>query len=111
MSKEQAKIIKIMSELVRVFFKMGITDIKVDIQTTPMESRVELVGDVNSIPISRIVHLKEAIHGARQFELEEYWNLAGGNQHSELDLIGALVDEAEVEHVGNTLRVSVKRNA
>jgi hypothetical protein len=100
-----------MSELVRVFFKMGIDDLKVDVRTNALESSVELVGDVSRIPVARIVHLKEAIHGARQIELEEYWNLAGGNKHSELDLVGALVDEAEVEHDGDTLRVKVTRKA
>ncbi len=111
MSKEQGKVIKIMSELVRVFFKMGIDDLKVDVRTNALESSVELIGDVSRIPVARIVHLKEAIHGARQIELEEYWNLAGGNKHSELDLVGALVDEAEVEHDGDTLRVKVTRKA
>lgn len=111
MSKEQGKVIKIMSELVRVFFKMGIDDLKVDVRTNALESTVELEGDVSRIPVARIVHLKEAIHGARQLELEEYWNLAGGNQHSELDLVGALVDVAEVEHDGDTLRVKVTRKA
>ncbi|SCZ78993.1 hypothetical protein [Acidaminobacter hydrogenoformans] len=111
MSKEQGKVIKIMSELVRVFFKMGIDDLKVDVRTNALESTVELEGDVSRIPVARIVHLKEAIHGARQLELEEYWNLAGGNKHSELDLVGALVDEAEVEHDGDTLRVKVTRKA
>lgn len=109
MSKEQAKVIKIMSELVRVFFKLGIADIRVEVTNNALESTVELTGDVKLIPIAKIVHLKEAIHGARQLELEEYWNLAGSNQHSELDLVGALVDAAEVEHVGDTLRVKVTR--
>lgn len=111
MSKEQAIVIKIMSELARIFFKMGISDIQVAITNNAYESTVELVGDVREIPVATIVHLKEAIHGARQLELEEYWNLAGGNRHSELDLVGALVDEAEVTHDGDVLRVRVSRKA
>lgn len=111
MSKEQAKVVYIMSELVRVFFKMGINNIQVDIKNNVLESTVELTGDVKLIPISKIAHLRESIHGARQLELEEYWKLAGGNLHSELDLVGALVDEAEVEHDGDTLRVRVIRKA
>ncbi len=110
MRNERMKATKILEELIGYFFNQNIDHLKMDLNYKDKEFIIHVEGLCTSVPTD-LDHLAELLNEPRQAELEEYyWGLLGGNsQRQELDLLGALVDYADVSCEKNILSITVHR--
>lgn len=106
------KAIKIVDELISLYFNIGITDLHIDLQYTEKNIIVTLEGDCENPPLEKLDSLQEVLNTPRQEELDEYyWELVGENdQYQELTLLGALVDRGKIDYKDNRLKIIVYRN-
>ncbi len=110
MKSENAKILKIMNELVGFYIKSGNPHVEILLDIQKDKGIIELKGCCTVLPDEMLEELNEIINSPRKDEAEEYyWNLIGTSDFSELRLLGALVDEGEVGYVGDKLRIKVVR--
>lgn len=105
------KAIKMVDELISFYFKIGITDIQIDLQYKEGEIEISLKGHCLHPPREELEMLTEVLNAPRQEELEEYyWELVGESDHyQELTLLGSLVDYAEIDYHKNQLTIKVCR--
>ena len=108
MTNERMKATKILEELIGYFFNHGIDQLKMELDYNETEFRINVEGQCVSKPYD-LDQLAELLNEPRQAELEEYyWGLLGGNsQRQELNLLGSLVDSADVVCDKNTLSITV----
>lgn len=110
MTSERMKATKILDELMGYFFNHNIDHLQMELDYKDTEFIINVTGACSSKP-SDLDHLDELLNTPRQAELEEYyWGLLGGNsQRQELDLLGALVDCADVSFSNELLSITVYR--
>lgn len=110
MKDEKSKMLKIMNELVRFYFKSGNHNVKIALDITDHEGIISLEGCCTKIDVKKLEELNDIFNSPRKDEAEEYyWNLIGSNDFSEIHLLGSLINEGEVYYDGNTLKMRVKR--
>ena len=110
MTSERMKATKILEELIGYFFNHNIDYLQMELEYKDTEFIIKVEGTCSSRP-SDLDHLNELLNTPRQAELEEYyWGLLGGNsQRQELNLLGSLVDCADVIFNEEILSVTVYR--
>lgn len=110
MTNERMKATKILEELIGYFFNHGIDHLKMKLDYNETEFIINVEGLCTSRPYD-LDKLEELLNEPRQAELEEYyWGLLGGNsQRQELNLLGSLVDSADVVCDNNKLSITVNR--
>ena len=110
MTSERLKSIKMLEELIGYFFRHQINDLQMDLHYGDTECRIMLEGTCPSRPAD-LEQLNELLNAPRQPELEEYyWGLLGGNDtRQELNLLGSLVDCADVSYNLQKLSITVHR--
>jgi len=110
MTNERMKATKILEELIGYFFNHGIDQLKMELDYNDKKFIIKVKGQCASRPYD-LDQLAELLNEPRQAELEEYyWGLLGGNsQRQELNLLGSLVDSADVICDDNTLSITVCR--
>ncbi|MEN1759203.1 hypothetical protein AAIG11_01835 [Anoxynatronum sibiricum] len=110
MTSERMKTIKMLEELIGYFFRNNINDVQMDLHYGETECKIMLEGTCLSRPAD-LDQLNELLNTPRQPELEEYyWGLLGGNDtRQELNLLGSLVDCADVSYDLQKLSITVFR--
>ena len=110
MSKQEIKIItKIVNELTLFFMIHGYYTIK---QETRYEEKATLfVITVATISPSLLQKIRKKVDRERELEIETYgWELIGDiDSHSELEILGHLIDEMHVEHGDATTTITFVR--
>ncbi|SDL07406.1 hypothetical protein [Natronincola ferrireducens] len=111
MTHDKMKAIKIVDELIAFYFKLGITKFEIDFCYEEKEIKISLQGECKKPPVEELEELNEFLNHPRQEEFEEYyWELVGVNDHyQELILLGALVDNGDIDISNGELRITVTR--
>ena len=110
MQSEKNKAKRILQELLGYYFSHEIDDLNINMHCTNVEFIITLRGKTTSMP-SDLKQLRETLNSPRQPEVEEYyWQLLGvSNDKHELNLVGSLIDSAEVTFEEGILKVMVCR--
>ncbi|SFI15057.1 hypothetical protein SAMN05192551_10752 [Tindallia magadiensis] len=111
MRKERMKTIKVIDELIAYFFSHQIDNFSVDVHYGQKQVKIMLQGTCLRRP-DDLDQLDEVLNAPRQDELEDYyWSLLGESRsYQELNLLGSLVDCADVLYEDEKLYVTVFRN-
>ena len=111
MHKYREKISRIMDELLMFQFNAGATDIRINLNKMDDGILVHFESDVKDNAQESVDLLERCLKGGRNEAMEEYfWELAGGDEGSdsaELQLIGHMIDDADVKLDGNHLQITV----
>jgi len=112
MKHEAKKINLIMNELINLMVRNGAEDIDINIKHRGEISELTLIHRNCHYSPQFVEEIRYDLSSQRQCELEGYyWQLVGDDEPSEeLHLVGAMVDEAEVELINNDLHIKVTRN-
>ncbi len=110
MKHKKEKLIKIMNELVSFCVDINIKDLKIDFKCHEDRGEVTIEGYGQGLDLDKIENLERIFNSPRQKELEEYyWNLVGEG-HSELEMVGTLVDSGSISYENNNLKISIYRD-
>lgn len=104
------KTIKVIDELIAYFFSHHVDSMQIDIHYGKKQVKVMLQGTCENKP-EDLDQLDEVLNAPRRDELEDYyWSLLGESRSKqELNLLGALVDCADVFYENQKLFVTVFR--
>lgn len=110
MQSEKNKAKRILQELLGYYFSHEIDDLNINLHCTNVECTITLTGKTPSKP-NDLKQLRETLNSPRQPEVEEYyWQLLGvSNEKHELNLVGSLIDSAEVTYDKGILKITVCR--
>ena len=110
MATEKNKASKILDELVDYFFRNKIYQMNITLDYSAKEIIVHLDGPCKEKP-SDYDNLFEILNEERRPELEEYYyGLLGGDfNREELNLLGSMIDKAEMSYEDNHLSITVYR--
>lgn len=110
MTKERTKAIKIVDELIAYFFAHQLTHINIDLNYGLNQLEVTVKGSCKKQP-DDLDQLEDVLNSERQEELEDYYaSLLGENRnYNELNLLGALVDSADITYDNQQLIITVYR--
>jgi len=110
LTKERMKTIKVIDELIAYFFSHQVDSLQVDVHYGQKQVKIMLQGTCVKKP-DDLDQLDEVLNTPRRDELEEYyWSLLGESRsYQELNLLGALVDCADVIYENQKLTVTVFR--
>lgn len=102
--------IRIIDELIAYFFAQQITDINIDLDYGLSQTEISVQGPCKEEPAD-LDQLEDVLNSERQEELEEYYSsLLGENRnYHELNLLGALVDGADITFDNQQLSITVYR--
>ena len=105
------KNIKIVSELIAYFHKLGADDIHIDMGTNEIRSYFSISGIVKNLPKDELENLDIVLNTNRQHEIEQhYWNLGGESEYDcELTLVGMMIDEVDISYANNILTLNIIR--
>lgn len=105
------KNLRIVNELITYFYKLGTTDVHVDISADESNSYVNISGEIISITPEELDSLAEILNTPRQHEVEQYyWNLGGECEFDcELTLVGMMINTAKISYIDNILKISIIR--
>lgn len=111
MQHEVKKITMIINELMTLMLLNGAEDIDVNIKRKGDTSEATLIHRDCQYSEEFIEDIRYNLNSPRQSEVEGYyWQLVGEDESSdELHLVGAMLDEAEVEMQGNDLHIHIVR--
>ncbi|MTI49734.1 MAG: hypothetical protein FH761_18030 [Firmicutes bacterium] len=111
MKHEVKKISKIIDELVTFCLLHGTNSMNISIENSEEYFKISISGDSIDCKDKRVKKLKQLLSGPRQTEIEEYyWELAGENDRdTELCLVGAMIDKAEVNYDEKDLSITLYR--
>lgn len=104
------KAIKIVDELIAYFFAHQLTDLTIDLNYGLSQLEISVQGSCDQKP-DDLDQLKEVLNSERQEELEEYYSslLGESRNYHELNLLGALVDSADISYQNQQLSITVYR--
>lgn len=105
------KNIKIINELIAYFYKLGTTDVHIDLTSENENSYFNVYGHVNTISKEELEYLTSILNTPRQHEIEHYyWSLGGECEFdSELTLVGMMINSAKVYFKDGILKISIIR--
>lgn len=111
MKHEVKKISKILDELVTFCLLHGTNTMNIAIENHKDFFKLQIQGDSIDCNDKRVKKLKNLLTSPRQTEIEEYyWELAGENDHdTELSLVGAMIDKAEIEFCEDNFAITLYR--
>ncbi len=113
MKYEKKRITKIVDEIVTYLFSIGGTDIKVHISQTELLYKIFFESNFKEGQEKKIKNLIKYLSGPKQAEVEEYyWELSGesnGNLDTEISLVAAMVDKAEIDVQNSTILITLLR--
>ncbi len=111
MRDSKDKVLKIVSELIGLFFSLRIYNPQVDVDYEEAHTVVTIRGTYEELDHNKLERFEELVQVSRQDELDEYyWNLAGNSHYPEFILLGTMVDSATIEKENHVLTVQVVRN-
>ncbi|AYE34071.1 hypothetical protein [Clostridium septicum] len=105
------KNLRIVSELITYFHKLGTDDVHLDIKSEDDKSYFYISGEVLNLPQEELNNLNLILNTQRQHEIEHYyWNLGGESElDCELSLIGMMVDDVIITYENNILTLKILR--
>lgn len=105
------KNIKIINELITYFYKLGCSDVHIDLSTDDGNSYFTILGEIESISPDELDSLVTILNTPRQHEIEHYyWNLGGECEFdSELSLVGMMINKAKVSYKEKILKIRLTR--
>lgn len=105
------KNIKIINELIAYFYKLGTTDVHIDLNSNDENSYFNICGKIANISKYELNALVDVLNTPRQREVENYyWNLGGECEFdTELTLVGMMINSAKVSYIDNVLTISIIR--
>lgn len=111
MPTEKNKAAKILSELVDYFFRNKIYKINMSLEYSKSGTVIHIDGPCTQKP-GDYNDIFEVFNEERRPELEEYYySLLGGDfKRDELNLLGSMIDKAEMSYENNHLSITVYRN-
>lgn len=112
MQHEEKKIALIINEILTMSLLDGAKDIDISIKRENGTSRVHMIYHNCEYSNEFIERIHYNLNTQRQNEVEGYyWQLAGDdNNGDELYLVGAMIDDAQVELIDHDLHISFIRN-
>ena len=110
MPTEKNKATKILSELIDYFFRNKIHKINMSLEYSKSATIIRLDGPCTHKP-DDYDDLFEVFNEERRPELEEYYySLLGGDfKRDEINLLGSMIDKAEMSYEDNHLSITVYR--
>jgi uncharacterized protein YjaG (DUF416 family) len=111
MRHEIKKICKIVDELTTLLLKEDTNEVDFKIKKTDIDTTIYITDYNTKYQQADVEDLKQCLNVQRQHEVEEYyWQLVGEcDNDSELTVIGAMIDKAEIElRDGNLYMVLVR---
>ncbi len=113
MKQEIKKIARIIDEIV-THFLYSLESSRFELTYSEEEDAFVLAFAFHGVQLTpdAIARLRKQLKGDRQPELEDYyWQLMGETEEdNELALVSMMVDEAELEYEGETIRLRLQRN-
>lgn len=111
MKYEIQKISKIVEELIDFFYSHSTKKVNISLDDTGDVFIIEVQSDKVICSDNKIKKLRELLNVQRQREIEEYyWQLAGSDlEGDEYNLVGMMVDEAEIDFNDSFLKIRLVR--
>lgn len=110
MRDSKDKVLKIVSELIGLFFSLRIYNPQIDLDYEEAHTVVTIRGAYKELDSEKLERFEELIQISRHDELDEYyWNLAGNSHYPEFVLLGTMVDAATINKENQILTVQVVR--
>ena len=111
MRHEVKKICKIVDELTTLLLKEDTDEVDFKIKKTETETVIHIIDYNTKYTEAEVDELRMCFNVQRQHEVEEYyWQLVGESDNdSELTVIGAMIDEADIELKDGNLYMTLKR--
>lgn len=105
------KNLRIVSELITYFHKLGTDDVHIDMGNDDNQSYFYISGEVLNLPQSELENLNTLLNTQRQHEIEQYyWHLGGESElDCELTLVGMMVDNVDILYNDNVLTLKILR--
>lgn len=105
------KNIRIISELISYFHKLGTDDVHIDMGTDENNSYFYISGIVETLPKGELENLNMILNTKRQHEVEQYyWHLSGESEYDcELTLVGMMIDKVDISYIGDILTLKMFR--
>ncbi|MCH4887541.1 hypothetical protein EZV73_08155 [Acidaminobacter sp. JC074] len=111
MKHEIKKVCKIVDEITTLLLRDDTDEVDLKIKRTSEETIIYITDYNTSYTKNEINEIKMCLNVQRQHEVEEcYWHLVGEcDTDSELQVIGSMVDEAELLLKNGNLYITLKR--
>ena len=105
------KNIRIISELITYFHKLGTDDVHIDMGTDDCNSYFFISGIVENLDKNELDNLTLILNTKRQHEIEQYyWHLGGECEYDcELTLVGMMIDNVTIVYENNILTLKLFR--
>ncbi|TCT12978.1 hypothetical protein EDC18_11052 [Natranaerovirga pectinivora] len=102
---------KIINELATFLLMIGATDLTINVKNSEEEFIITINSDYRNGEEKNVQKLIRGITSPKQEEIEEYyWELAGESDvEGELNLIGIMIDKAEVDVTQDQLKITLYR--
>ncbi|WP_408956477.1 universal stress protein [Natroniella sp. ANB-PHB2] len=107
--KALKKSTKLVSELMSLYFELGIKQVKINVEHKSAKVIISTQGKVADLSFDKLEELDSSLNVSRVTQVEEYyWELVGESSSStELSLIGMITDKAEVEYEDDILQIKI----
>lgn len=113
MKHNKKKLLIILAELMKLFIKLGCTNITVNFDLEPKECIIKLRAKYDPAHKDDLKCLESALGGDRNIEMEEYyWSISGSaeiNQGSELYVVSAMLDKCIVAFDDEYVEITAHR--
>ncbi|TCK92892.1 hypothetical protein EDC19_2048 [Natranaerovirga hydrolytica] len=111
MKHNNKRVCKIIDELTTFLLFVGATDININVKNREKEYLIFINSDFERKNEKQIQKLIKGITSPKQEEIEEYyWELTGESDVSgEFNLVGIMIDKAEVKVEGNHISIELMR--
>ncbi|TCK90503.1 hypothetical protein EDC19_2272 [Natranaerovirga hydrolytica] len=111
MKHNNKRVCKIIHELTYFLLMLGATNLNVNVEHRKDEYKITIKSNFNKKEQRYIDKLIKGVTAPRQEEIEEYyWELAGETDlESELNLIGIMINEANVEVNDDLIEIELYR--
>lgn len=112
MKHTKKRITKIVDEMITYLFKIGATDINIDLQENVDYYKMSFKSNYTSKDKTKLDKLKKCLKCNKREEVEEYyWELTGQcDVDCQLTLVGMMVDKADINIGEDTIEVILYRN-
>jgi hypothetical protein len=111
MQHEEKKITMIVNELLTLFLLNGASDVEVKVKKSKESTEINFVDKECNFSEDFVDKLRYNLNTQRQYEVEGYyWQLVGEYDNGEeIHLVGAMIDQAEVELIDKDLYIHMTR--
>ncbi|TCT12140.1 hypothetical protein EDC18_11439 [Natranaerovirga pectinivora] len=112
MKHSNKRVCKIIDELTTFLLMIGATDIDVNVKNRKEDYMITIKSDYRKGEDKKIERLIKGVTSPKQEEIEEYyWELTGESDvEAELNLIGIMIDKAEVNVTADLIEIELYRN-